>query len=276
MEFLAYTTAFSLGLLGSLHCVVMCGGISCMFGSLANSDEPLQKLLPLLSINVGRIGSYAIAGAALGWGAAAMLEHWQSLSLVFRGLAGALLMAMGLYIAGLSGRITRLEQWVYRGGQTLTTVARSLLAAGNSSSNSSANSSPGISVVNTVSLNPPVAGQRSDAVSRSLLAGALWGWLPCGLVYSTLLWAAAQGGGAVKTGILMFAFGLGTAPAMLITGLFGKVLADFVRARSVRLIAGFCIVVYGIWTLAGGFAHLSHMSHQDHVGHESHQQHSHH
>ena len=88
------------------------------------------------------------------------------------------------------------------------------------------------------------------SVPRALLLGALWGWLPCGLVYSTLLWAASQGS-ATESALLMLAFGLGTWPVLLATGLAAERLMALLRKRGVRIAGGVTVILFGLWTLPG-------------------------
>ncbi len=100
---------------------------------------------------------------------------------------------------------------------------------------------------------PPVCC-RCPACPCALLLGALWGWLPCGLVYSTLLWAASQGN-ALDSALLMLAFGLGTWPVLLATGLAAERVTALLRKRSVRMAGGLLVIVFGIWTLPGPHQH---------------------
>ena len=65
--------------------------------------------------------------------------------------------------------------------------------------------------------------------------GALWGWLPCGLVYSVLLTALASGS-APRGALIMLAFGLGTLPNLLAIGLFWESVKGWVQSPRVRLI----------------------------------------
>ena len=87
-----------------------------------------------------------------------------------------------------------------------------------------------------------------SSLPRALLLGALWGWLPCGLVYSTLIWSASQGS-ATDSALLMLAFGLGTWPVLLATGLAAERVSALLRKRSVRMAGGLLMTLFGIWTL---------------------------
>ena len=93
-----------------------------------------------------------------------------------------------------------------------------------------------------------------SSIPQALCLGAIWGWLPCGLVYSSLLWAASQGS-PLDSGLLMLAFGLGTLPVLLATGLAAERLTSLLRRRSVRLGAGLLVMLFGLWTLPGPHQH---------------------
>ena len=97
-------------------------------------------------------------------------------------------------------------------------------------------------------------GRILSYACAGLLLGALWGWLPCGLVYSTLLWAASQGH-AGYSAALMLAFGLGTWPVLLATGLAAERVSSLLRRRSVRMAGGLLVILFGLWTLPGPHQH---------------------
>lgn len=211
-------TALALGLLGGGHCIGMCGGL---MGAMTLAIPEHQRRgwtlwKVLLGYNLGRILSYAAAGAllgSLGW-----LAQDMGLSKVLRVIAGLLMIAMGLYLANWWSGLTRLESlgryiWRY-----LEPHARALL---------------------------PVS-----TAPRALALGLLWGWLPCGLVYSTLVWASAQGN-AAHSALLMLFFGLGTLPALLATGLMAQRMLSLLRKRAVRTSAAILVILFGIWTIPG-------------------------
>jgi len=208
--------AFVAGLMGGAHCAAMCGGIVGAVCKPSTDGNAGGQWRHALAYNGGRIVSYAVAGAlagALGQG-----------GLALRG--GPLAQQMLLFIAGA----TLLLMALYVGG--VTPVARGLEAAG--------------SVV-WRRIQPysrwflPV-----DSVPRALGLGAVWGWLPCGMVYAVLLTAMATAD-ARQGALVMLAFGLGTLPNMLaiamLFGQFGKVAA----LRPVRLAAGIVIGGLGIF-----------------------------
>jgi len=213
-------SALVLGLLGGGHCLGMCGGL---MGALTLAIPPEQRgrrARLLLAYNLGRILSYACAGLLLGLAGWAVASSPAALAL--RVVAALLLIAMGLYLAGWWSGLTRIEALGRGLWRHIQPVASRLL---------------------------PVS-----SLPRALLLGALWGWLPCGLVYSTLLWAASQGN-AGYSAALMLAFGLGTWPVLLATGLAAEQVNSLLRRRSVRMAGGLLVILFGVWTLPGPHQH---------------------
>ncbi|AVF56204.1 UNVERIFIED_ORG: sulfite exporter TauE/SafE [Pseudomonas parafulva] len=213
-------SALVLGLLGGGHCMGMCGGL---MGALTLAIPPAQRgrrLRLLVAYNVGRVLSYTAAGLMLGMAGWAVANS--PAVLVLRIMAALLLIAMGLYLAGWWSGLTRIEAMGRGLWRHIQPVASRLL---------------------------PVS-----SLPRALLLGALWGWLPCGLVYSTLLWAASQGN-ALHSAALMAAFGLGTWPVLLATGLAAERVNRLLRQRSVRVAGGMLVVLFGVWTLPGPHQH---------------------
>lgn len=213
-----FLTALALGLLGGGHCIGMCGGL---MGALTmaipveqRKGWPLWRIL--LGYNVGRIASYSIAGAlvgSLGW-----LIQDLGLGTLLRTLAGLLMIAMGLYLANWWSGLTRIEQLGRGLWRHIEPRARKLLPV----------TSPG----------------------QAIALGALWGWLPCGLVYSTLIWASSQGDAGVSAG-LMLTFGLGTLPTLMATGLAAQTMLRWLRKRHVRISAALLVILFGLWTIPG-------------------------
>jgi sulfite exporter TauE/SafE len=213
-------SAVILGLLGGGHCLGMCGGLMGALTLAIPKEQRSRRFRLLLAYNLGRILSYATAGLLIGLAGWAVSNS--PAAMIMRVLAGLLLIAMGLYLAGWWSGLTRIES-VGRGlWGHIQPVANRLL---------------------------PVS-----SLPRALLLGALWGWLPCGLVYSTLLWSASQGN-ALDSALLMLAFGLGTWPVLLATGLAAERVTALLRKRSVRMAGGLLVIIFGIWTLPGPHQH---------------------
>ncbi|MDM7323326.1 MAG: sulfite exporter TauE/SafE family protein [Gammaproteobacteria bacterium] len=225
----SFIAAFLVGLLGGVHCVGMCGGIvgALTFGLPADVRASPARVFPyLLAYNLARISAYILAGALMGGlGSLAMdLVAFNAAQQVLQVLAGLFMVMLGLYLAGWWAGLARVEQ---AGGviwRRIEPFARRLL---------------------------PVRSPR-----QALLLGFLWGWLPCGLVYSTLIWALASGSPA-QGALLLLGFGLGTLPNLLLMGVFAAQLGRFLRKPVVRSLAGGAVVLFGVYT---AFLPLSHFS----------------
>ena len=213
-------SALILGLLGGGHCLGMCGGLMGALTLAIPAEQRARRFRLLLAYNLGRIVSYAAAGLLIG------LAGWAVASspaaMVLRVIAGLLLVAMGLYLAGWWSGLTRIEAVGRHLWRHLQPIASRLL---------------------------PVS-----SLPRALLLGAIWGWLPCGLVYSTLLWASSQGSPG-DSALLMLAFGLGTWPVLLATGMAAERLTSLLRRRGVRIAGGLLVILFGLWTLPGPHQH---------------------
>jgi sulfite exporter TauE/SafE len=214
--------ALLLGLFGSTHCLGMCGGIAGAFAFALGPDcRPARRHALLLLASTGRVGSYAAMGALLG----AALPAGGAAPRI---LAGVLLLLMGVALAGRN-LLAPLE----RAGQRLWRRTGE----------------------------PLLRRVRFDSVPGALACGIAWGWLPCGLVYSTLAWAGSSGSAAQAAG-LMACFGAGTIPLVLASGVLATRLSTLLRARGLRLLAGLCVCAFGIWTVAAAIGgHGPHHAH---------------
>lgn len=217
-EPISYSTAFLIGLLGSSHCVGMCGGI---MGALAFSVPPEKRIAPkllplLLSFNLGRILSYTLIGALAGAFAWMAAEQFREFGLLLRYIAGLMLILLGLYLAGWWPVLRHLE----RAGAGIWKLLQ-----------------PGIS--RFIPVKNPL---------QALIIGTFWGWLPCGLVYSTLIWSASAADWQ-QSATMMFLFGLGTLPALVATGLLLERIKGLAQSRGFRRIAAILIILFGLWSL---------------------------
>jgi sulfite exporter TauE/SafE len=83
---------------------------------------------------------------------------------------------------------------------------------------------------------------------QAFFAGMLWGWLPCGLVYSVLIGALASGS-AQNGAIMMLMFGLGTLPMLISLGFASAKLKPVLQSERLRMICGGMIAMFGIMGL---------------------------
>jgi sulfite exporter TauE/SafE len=234
---------FVVGLAGSIHCAGMCGGIVTAMSttvtvipakagihrtperivSMDRSGGPSalrrNDAVRVLVYNAGRIGSYMLAGALAGGlaGGARSMASLAGVQLGFYWLANAMLIALGLYLMNAWRGLAVLEQ----GGRTLwrhlAPAAKPLLPA--------------------------------DTPAKAFALGALWGWLPCGMVYSVLA-TALLSGSAADGAAVMLAFGLGTLPMLTGLGLLGARMRQTMQRRPVRIACGLLVLGFGTLGLA--------------------------
>jgi sulfite exporter TauE/SafE len=209
--------ALAVGVLGGIHCLGMCGGIVGAI-SLGHTGAPGSAWPRLLAYNLGRMGSYVVAGALAGLLGMALLGALPQGQRLLEILAAVFLVLLGLYLGGwwpVLAQLERMGGWFWK---RIEPLGRHFIPVRHS--------------------------------GQALVVGAVWGWLPCGLVYSVLVWAMSAGGPA-EGALLMAAFALGTLPNLLLMGLFATRLARFVRNPQVRHGAGALLIAYGIWRLVG-------------------------
>ena len=241
-------SAFFIGILGAGHCVLMCGGITSMLTtalpqhqhnrakqaqtypeqaqpitiqvspakpSCASTSLPKKTLL-VLCYNSGRIGSYTLIGGIIGYTGSFAARN---IGLPLSGLkiiAALFLILLGLYMAQWLMWLNRIEALGKVLWQRLSPLSKKVIP-----------------------VNSPL---------KALGLGALWGWLPCGLVYSTLTWSLASGSALTGAGIMFF-FGLGTLPALL-TMSFGVLKIKTLLTNNIfRKTMGLFIILYGIYSL---------------------------
>lgn len=224
--------AFLLGLASGVHCIGMCGGIVAAFSSSGGGAQVVQgprskspgisrgASIPTLALfNAGRVAAYTAAGAVAGaiGSAGAYASHLVDVQVVFYVLANAMLVLIGLHLAGVSPLLAKLERLGAPVWRRIQPLAARFLPA-----------------------HTPL---------RAFVAGTLWGWLPCGLVYGMLATAVATGsvaGGALT----MLAFGLGTVPNLMLAGIALARLRRMAAKRYVRLAAGGLVLGFGLVGLA--------------------------
>ena len=212
---------FVSGVLGSAHCLGMCGPFAIMIGG---GDVTWQmNLVRQICYSAGRIFTYAVLGAAaafVGLEIARMSAAWTNVPAILAIVAGAILLVQGVYAAGV-----------------LRVRGVAAAAAG----------CPGASALRAL------LGARG--LGDVFLAGLFTGFLPCGLLYGMLALAASthEIGRGIGT---MVVFGMGTVPAMVAAGLGGSLLGVAAR-RHLHVIAAWCLVGAGLVSIARGAGFVS-------------------
>lgn len=211
--------AFLAGMAGSVHCLAMCGGLS---GALVlrvrrGGASPGRTVTHTVTYQIGRLASYALAGALGGSliGVLPELLEFQPLGLALRALAGLVLVGAAVGVLFNWRPLARIEQLGGRLWRHVTPLTRNIPA---------------------------------DRIRGSLLLGMLWGWLPCGMVYSMVLVAALSGTPA-KGAATMLCFGLGTLPAIVSAGLASAQLLRLSAGRRLNTVFGVLLLVLGIMTV---------------------------
>jgi uncharacterized protein len=220
------------GLAGGVHCVAMCGGIVTALNLRRPAPRPLPEADPgaapagilgslprQLAYSAGRLTTYTLVGAvAGGLGSLGLLyEDILPVRILLLILANSVIVLLGLYLAGLGTGVLMFERagrWLWHGLER--------------------------------------AGARlapADSVAGAFAVGLIWGWIPCGLVYSVLATALVSGS-TLAGAMVMAAFGLGTLPNLLAAGLAADRLNIIVRRRRVRLAAGLAVALLGLAGLA--------------------------
>ncbi|PKF50443.1 sulfite exporter TauE/SafE family protein [Enterovibrio nigricans] len=210
-----FIAAFTIGLLGAGHCLGMCGGVAAAvsFGTPQNTS----KLPYLLYYNFGRLFSYGIIGAIAGGlvsGIVDVTSFSQGL-LWLRFVAAIMLILLALYIGRFWNGLSYVEKLGQHIWKHISPLASKLLPL-------------------------------RYAIS-ALPFGMVWGWLPCGLVYSALSWAAVAGN-ATHGLLIMIAFGLGTLPAMLLVGSAAESMKGLLNNLIFRRFSSLILLMYGIIT----------------------------
>lgn len=216
----SYLVAFAMGLVSSLHCIGMCGSIiGTLTLSLPVEIRQNKALLFsfVLNYNIGRISSYAMAGALIGF-----LEMLLTLPFahgqghrVLQLLSAAIMAGAGLYIAGWFPRFAYIEKIGSKFWKKIEPFGRKLM---------------------------PVKTR-----THAFLFGMVWGWLPCGLVYAALALAATTGD-SLRSSLTMFAFGLGTLPAVIGVGIMTATLTRLSRMKHFRLLVGLFMITLALFS----------------------------
>ena len=229
---LTFGAAIIVGLLGSSHCLGMCGGIvgALNMGIAGDlSSRPAALFSYQLAYNLGRICSYVLVGLLAGTLGARLIELGLS-PVAGKLFAAAFMIALGLYLANWWRGLAVLERLGARLWQHIQPLGQRLF---------------------------PIQNQF-----QAFLLGSLWGWLPCGLVYAVVAWSLTTAN-AVDAAVLMLGFGLGTLPAMLLAGNAFNYLKTWVKAPAIRTSAGILIMAFGLYN---GISGLTQSHHQHHTG----------
>ncbi|MBT5232058.1 MAG: sigma 54-interacting transcriptional regulator [Methylococcales bacterium] len=231
MDF-SFFAALALGFFSTVHCIGMCGGI---MGALSYGqvNSRRKKMALLLSYNLGRITSYSIAGAlvaSFGHAILAKISPENGL-IILQSLAGLMMISIGLYLSGWFPKFVAIETLGHKIWPHIEPFGSRLLPVTSS----------------------PVA----------FVFGLIWGWLPCGIVYSMLITSASLG--SAWTGFwYMAGFGLGTLPTLFLTGVMAGQFFHWSRQERVRQGMGLFVIILAIFYIYQSLGMAMNTSHQHH------------
>jgi len=211
-------SALLMGLIGSTHCVGMCGGIISTLSTNFNQKPANNPFVIQLFYNLGRISTYSLLGLLVGFFSSSLIQLLPNPHTFSMMISGLFFILLGLYISQLLNSFKYLE----RAGQVIwlkiEPFGRKYLPA--------------------------------QTLWSALKLGLVWGWLPCGLVYSALALALTQIN-PIDSALIMLVFGLGTLPTLLLIGHFARNLKTLLQNQKLRLGLGLILVVYGISQIIG-------------------------
>ncbi len=219
-----FSTLF-LGLLASVHCAGMCGGLQTAFQHTTLLRSPQQIQRHLIMLNLGRIVVYTIIGSILAGAGASLamqlnMNLWLSAAQFMRIATATILLLVGIQLIMTQKRpLLWLESLGYRLWRFLQDY---------------------------LNLKP------ATNYRQSLRLGLIWGLLPCGLVYSVLL-AASVSGSALNGSLLMLGFGIGTLPAMLLTGNAFIFFKTCLQRKAIQHTGGSIFIISGSLILLAPF-----------------------
>jgi uncharacterized protein len=240
MTWALFLAAFSMGLFGSPHCLGMCGGIVTAFGLSMQHVSDSKKNGLILTYHLGRLISYSLLGLIASLVGVAIFQSIMSNSAP-RIVLGAVLVLIGLAMLGLP-LFNQLEKFGMRFWQSLAPIRKKVF---------------------------PI-----DSFGKALVAGLLWGFLPCGLVYGALMMAIA--GNNIATGAaLMFVFGLGTMPMLIATQKTVGMLQSSIKNFRLRQINGVIMMLSGLAVIFIPMMMHHNHNHNHNHNHGSHNQSSH-
>lgn len=234
MTFALLTAAFLMGFLGSPHCLGMCGGLVTAFGLSMQEVSPAKRRALIGTYHLGRLLSYSLLGVIAGLAGTALLAPFMVGNSLPRILLGLVLVFIGVTMLG-APFLNKLERVGMRFWQWLTPLRKKVFPL--------------------------------TTFPRALMAGLLWGFLPCGLVYGALMMAVV--GHSLTTGaMLMFVFGLGTVPMLVATQGTVNWLQGHIGRLRLRQVNGVVMVLSGLAVIA--IPIMMQAMHGGHGGHMSH------
>lgn len=213
-------------LVSGWHCALMCGGIAVAIEKPIHIASRQQRLLEQLVMHIGRIGMYASLGGVAGAvGAMVWQQNWLPVQRGLFALAAMLMLLQAAWLGRGRGAATGwFEAWLAGITAKWWQVATGAILT---------------------------KGRHASSITSwrgRLLAGAVWGLVPCGLIYTVLPYAFLSGSGFAGASV-MLAFGLGTLPNLLLISGFSARLAGMGHQRWARIAAAGLMATTGLFGL---------------------------
>jgi sulfite exporter TauE/SafE len=206
-------SALILGLLGSFHCIGMCGPIA--FVLPLDRENSLKKIMQITLYHLGRLLTYSFIGFIFGW------------------------LGKGLFLMGFQQRISILT------GVLMIVIILIPVRVFNKYNFSK----PLYSIIGKVKSN--LGKLLKQKTNKALFTiGILNGFLPCGMVYMALVGSIATSNAALGF-LYMFVFGLGTIPLMTTAVYLGNILSISVRNKIQKAIPVFVVMIGILFILRG-------------------------
>lgn len=218
-------SAFLMGLVGSTHCIGMCGGIVSTLSTNFSGKSSGATFNVQLFYNLGRISSYSFFGLLVGLFSSRLMEILPNPHAFSMKIAGVFFVLLGLYISQLLNSFRYFEAAGARLWKHIEPFGRRYLPA--------------------------------TSIWDAWKLGIVWGWLPCGLVYSALALAMTQLQ-PLHAALTMAVFGLGTLPTLLLIGHFAHNVKTLLQNRKLRMALGLILVLYGLTQIFGVSAFQMH------------------
>ena len=218
-------SALMMGFIGSTHCVGMCGGIISTLSTSLSGYSPKKAFNIQLFYNIGRITSYSFIGLLLGLFSSSLMELLPDPRAFSMKIGGVFFILLGLYISQLMNSFKYLEAAGQTMWKKIEPYGRKYLPA--------------------------------SSIGHAWKLGIVWGWLPCGLVYSALALAVTQLN-PLHSALTMMVFGLGTLPTLLLIGHFAQHVKTILQNRTVRLMLGLLLIAYGLSQIIGVSVFMKH------------------
>lgn len=225
MDIATLLSALLMGLIGSTHCVGMCGGIISTLSTNFSGKTTHQSFWIQLFYNIGRITTYSFFGLLIGFFSSKLMGMLPNPHAFSMKVSGIFFILLGFYISQLLNSFRYLESTGQKLWVKIEPFGRKYLPA-----------------------QTPFAAWK---------LGLVWGWLPCGLVYSALALAMTQLN-PLHSALTMLVFGLGTLPTLLLIGQFAQNIKFILQNKVFRMVLGILLIVYGISQVAGYSTFMMH------------------